>query len=73
LYATCTVRRAENEEVAKAFRATHPEFVLETPKVQGLDESLVSGDCFRCSPHRHGTDGFFAALFRRRSAARAEP
>jgi 16S rRNA (cytosine967-C5)-methyltransferase len=54
VYATCTIRSEENEEVARAFEREHP----------GLIRNPV-GDApdgfFRTFPHREGTDAFFAA------------
>ena len=53
VYATCTLRREENEEVARAFEERRADF--------------TRGDhCLRLWPHRHGTDGFFAAAWTRR-------
>ena len=72
VYATCSVLRQENEETVEAFLADHPAFEqmpvqaeLERLKVQGAD-TLVNGPNLRLWPHAHGTDGFFAAVFRRR-------
>jgi len=31
----------------------------------GTPETLVRGDFLRLWPHRHGTDGFFAAVWER--------
>lgn len=61
VFATCTFRREEDEEVALAFEATHPGFRRVTPEV---DASVVTSDGFvRTAPHLHGTDGFFAAAW----------
>ncbi len=60
-YATCTFRREEDEGVALAFEADHPEFVRASPAV---DPSALTPDRFvRTWPHRHGTDAFFLALW----------
>lgn len=70
VYATCTVRRAENEEVALAFERASPAFARARPGDGWLDARFVeeapSGPFFRALPHRHGTDGFFAAVWERR-------
>ena len=61
VYATCTFRREEDEEVALAFEAAHPEYarlVLEAAAPVRTPEGFV-----RTWPHRHGTDGFFAAVW----------
>jgi 16S rRNA (cytosine967-C5)-methyltransferase len=62
----------ENEAIAQAFTQAQPEFEvlvasteLERLKVPQA-ASLCSGDqaeFLRLWPHRHGTDGFFAALW----------
>ena len=71
VYATCTVLRSENEEVAEAFGRQHPEFARREPGAGRLDPSLVRGGCFAALPHLHGTDGFFAAVWERASTAAA--
>jgi 16S rRNA (cytosine967-C5)-methyltransferase len=64
VYATCTFRRAEDEAVALAFEAAHPGFARVAPAV---DPAVLGPDGFlRAFPHRHGTDGFFAARWVRR-------
>jgi 16S rRNA (cytosine967-C5)-methyltransferase len=61
VYATCTFRREEDEEVALAFEAAHPEYARIALEV---DASALTPDGFvRTWPHRHGTDGFFAAAW----------
>ena len=72
VYATCSVLDAEGEDVADDFeRHAGGQFVrvaageaLERARVAGA-ESLVEGDRMRLWTHRHGTDGFFAALWQR--------
>ena len=66
VYATCTFRRAENEDVALAFEAAHPAFTRAPPPVPA---DALGPDLFlRTWPHRHGTDVFFAAAWVRRGA-----
>ncbi|NYG33546.1 RsmB/NOP family class I SAM-dependent RNA methyltransferase [Sphaerotilus montanus] len=74
VYATCSLLDAENESIAQAFSEAHPEFellnaaeVLARQKVEDA-ESLCRNNYLRLWPHRHGTDGFFAAVWRRRAA-----
>lgn len=74
VYATCSLLEVENESIAGAFSQAHPAFeavdaavVLDKSRVSGGGD-LVSKGCLRLWPHRHGTDGFFAAIWRRRSA-----
>jgi 16S rRNA (cytosine967-C5)-methyltransferase len=63
VYATCTVRREENEAVALAFEAVEPGWRRVAPAAPA---ELLGPDRFlRTLPHRHGTDGFFAAAWLR--------
>jgi 16S rRNA (cytosine967-C5)-methyltransferase len=65
VYATCTVNRAENEEVVSAFLRSAPEFRTVAPGAGWLDASCVREGFLFCAPHLHGTDGFFAAVLER--------
>ena len=58
VYATCTVRREENEAVAEAFEARHAHLRRMLPP---WATPFAHAGFFRALPHRHGTDGFFAA------------
>jgi 16S rRNA (cytosine967-C5)-methyltransferase len=76
VYATCTFRREEDEDVAEAFEAAHPEFTRVPALPSGAVgpgaelAELVGPDRFlRTWPHRHGTDGFFAAAWVRAGVA----
>jgi 16S rRNA (cytosine967-C5)-methyltransferase len=69
IYATCTVVRAENDDVVDGFLAAHPEFERVAAKeILGAARAAAIGDgvSLRLFPHRQGTDGFFAAVVRRR-------
>ena len=72
VYATCSLLDAENEEIALAFSAERRGDFKVVPAAEALAkahvaeaESLVRGDFLRLWPHRHGTDGFFAAVWER--------
>jgi 16S rRNA (cytosine967-C5)-methyltransferase len=72
VYATCSVLPQENEDIANAFSAAHPDFV-QLPVLDELTrlkvanpQNLCSGQFLRLWPHRHGTDGFFAAIWVRK-------
>jgi 16S rRNA (cytosine967-C5)-methyltransferase len=81
VYATCSILPEENETVAEAFSAAHPDFV-QVPvadvlgklmaAANGVDPAevnagaLCSGPYLRMWPHRHNTDGFFAAVWERK-------
>ena len=72
VYATCSVLEQENESIVteftaaqgKAFKVLPAAELLEKAHVSGA-EGLVRGDFLRLWPHRHGTDGFFAAVWER--------
>ena len=76
VYATCSLLPEENERIAQAFSQAHGDFsslpvaeLLEQLKVASA-ANLCSGgaagrDFLRLWPHRHHTDGFFAAVWQR--------
>ena len=66
VYSTCTWTREENEGVVDALLSTAPALRrVQTPPPAAV-APLVGADGFlRSYPHRHGTDGFFAARFER--------
>jgi 16S rRNA (cytosine967-C5)-methyltransferase len=68
VYATCTFRREENEDVALAIEQDHPDLERISPPVP---RSVLGPEKFlRTWPHRHGTDAFFAVAWVRRAARR---
>ena len=71
VYVTCSLLREENEAQAEGFLAAHPDFAL-YPAARAWTETIggewPGGDEFlRLTPARHGTDGFFVAIFGRNS------
>jgi len=71
IYATCTMLRAENEAVVEVLLAEHPDLELMPAKmVWGKERADAicdpSGSYLKVDPAVHGTDGFFAAVLRRR-------
>lgn len=71
VYATCSLLREENEDVVAAFLAAHSDFAL-VPVAEILARRNIPlhdmGDMLRLWPHRHNTDGFFAAVLERKTA-----
>jgi 16S rRNA (cytosine967-C5)-methyltransferase len=71
VYATCTVLRAENEDVAAAlggagWEPVRPAEIWGGERARALVDA--SGFHLKLLPHRHGTDGFFAAVWRKRAS-----
>jgi 16S rRNA (cytosine967-C5)-methyltransferase len=69
VYATCSLLPEENEGQVAAFLDGHPEFEpVTTREILGRERALAIGDgtVLRLLPHVHDTDGFFAAVVRRR-------
>lgn len=67
VYATCTLNPAENGEVAKRFLSEHPDFEPAEFSLPGV-ERLVDEPAHTLTmlPFAGGSDGFFAARFRRK-------
>jgi len=73
VYATCSLLELENEDVARTFGEAHAQFepvraqdALTQARI-GRAGELVQGAWLQLSPSRHGTDGFFAAVWQRKS------
>lgn len=77
VYATCSILPQENEAIAAAFSASNPDFepmssgeILTGLKVEGAMGLCSGGEAghlyLRLWPHKHGTDGFFAAVWRKK-------
>jgi 16S rRNA (cytosine967-C5)-methyltransferase len=79
VYATCSVLPQENEAIADAFALANPDFealsagqILADLKVHNAP-ILCSGGAdgqlyMRLWPHLHATDGFFAAVWQKKTA-----
>jgi 16S rRNA (cytosine967-C5)-methyltransferase len=69
LYVVCTISKEENEEVVRQSLERHREIVLDDLSEEAPEwaRSLIDEEgFFRTFPHKHGMDGFFAALFRKK-------
>jgi len=67
VYSTCTLTPDENEHIVQQFLGGSQHFVLEDAAAYlpvGAQQ-LVRDGCLLAWPHRHDTDGFFAARLRR--------
>jgi len=64
VYATCSLLSDENEGVARSLAGVEP---IPVSDVLGAERGRTLGreDAFTVAPHRHGTDGFYARVFRR--------
>jgi 16S rRNA (cytosine967-C5)-methyltransferase len=72
IYVTCSLLREEDATQAETFLGVHPDFVP-YPIAKVWEETIgghyPGGSDFLClTPARHGTDGFFIAIFERRIA-----
>jgi len=68
VYATCSVLPEENEAIVDAFLATHPAFARGDAgaELARAGIPLRTGPTLALLPHRHGCDGFYAAVLGRR-------
>ena len=76
VYATCSILPQENEAIAQAFSEANPDFsavdageILSGLKVEGASGLCHGGEngqkYLRLWPHKHHTDGFFAAVWQK--------
>ena len=67
VYATCTLRKAENQRIIDRFLSEHPDFTgvpLELP--DGISHQVEEAPyCLTLLPGVYDTDGFFIAKLRR--------
>jgi len=74
VYATCSLLNEENDFIVEQFLSTHPDFEL-LPMKAVLEEQkipLEMDQYLKMLPHKHQTDGFFAAVLQRKAKAKAK-
>jgi 16S rRNA (cytosine967-C5)-methyltransferase len=71
VYATCSLLRAEGEDLMTAIEGAHPELepinlaeIFDRPYIERFERSAPHR--VRLLPHLHGTDGFFVSILRRK-------
>jgi 16S rRNA (cytosine967-C5)-methyltransferase len=75
VYATCSLLNEENDFIVEQFLASHPDFEL-VPMSKVLAEQKIELEMdqyLKLLPHKHGTDGFFAAVLERKPMAAKKP
>src|SRR5262249_47535743 len=67
VYATCSVLPDENEAIVDAFLASHPTFAYGNAAAELARAGIAidTGSTLKLYPHKHGCDGFFAAVLER--------
>ena len=65
IYSTCSLEPEENDVQIENFLDEHPQFTLEPPPADAVPVSTLDAGRLRILPHKHGTDGAFAARLRR--------
>jgi len=66
VYSVCSNEPEEGRNQIGKFLQSHPEFELEDASAF-LPPATVTEGCLLLYPHRHGTDGVFAARMRKRT------
>lgn len=68
VYATCSLMAEENDEIVQDFLASSPSFELQSAQALLQPQGVpYEGEVLRLLPHRHGTDGFYAAALCRKA------
>jgi len=65
VYSTCSLEPEENDEQVERFLNEHPGWKLDPPPDGAVPATVLDNGLLRVLPQRHGTDGAFAARFRR--------
>ena len=68
VYATCSLLTVENDAIVAAFLEKHPDFsLLPAAGLLARQGIACEGEVLRLLPHKHNTDGFFAAALERKA------
>ncbi len=69
VYATCSILKEENETIVESFLAANPDFRLLNSQdiLRAQQIEIDCGENLQIFPHRHNTDGFFAAVLEKQS------
>ena len=69
VYATCSILKEENETIVESFLAANPDFRLLNSQdiLRAQQIEIDCGENLQLFPHRHNTDGFFAAVLEKQS------
>jgi 16S rRNA (cytosine967-C5)-methyltransferase len=60
VYSTCTLNRAENEDIVKSFLTNHADWTIQSPPSHFPALDLLTPEGWiEILPHRHDMDGFF--------------
>jgi 16S rRNA (cytosine967-C5)-methyltransferase len=65
IYSTCSLEPEENDDPVTWLLERHPEFTLEPPPPGSVPAEVIDRGTLRVLPQHSGTDGAFAARFRR--------
>ena len=65
IFSTCSLETEENDAHVERFLGEHPDWILEPPPEGVVPPSVLDHGRLRVLPQSHGTDGAFAARFRR--------
>lgn len=65
VYSTCSLETEENDVQVERFLTEHRNWRLEPPPEGAVPSGVLDAGRLRVLPHKHGTDGAFAARLRR--------
>jgi len=66
VYCTCSLLPQENEDVIRSFLKLNDDFNISAPDCRFSSDFTDREGFFRIFPHLHNTDGFFAAVLKRK-------